>query len=124
MSGVDSSNALVGVYRIDVHCKKQYWPHYIDTTDVLKSASYKASLLENPEAEMEFLQFTRRAATQYLNAAKVVCKLPSKIIYPRKNFWKGNKEYQKMKELVRNMSFKRQAKRDVVSSLNDQVRGV
>ena len=22
MSGVDSSNALVGVYRIDVHCKK------------------------------------------------------------------------------------------------------
>ena len=85
IGGVDSLVSLVGVYQIDVKGKKWYWFHYISTVFVLKSASCKAFLLGNPEAKMDFLQFTRRILMHYLKAVKVAFQLPPNIIYPRKN---------------------------------------
>ena len=92
MGGVDSLDSLVSVYRIDIRGKKWYWPHYINTIDVLKSAAFKVFKLSNPEAKMDFLQFTRRVVTHYLKAAKFVRQMPPNIIYQRKKSWKGNSE--------------------------------
>ena len=55
MGGVDSLDAHVSVYRIDVRGKKWYWPHYINTIDVLKSAAFKVFKLVNPYDKMDFL---------------------------------------------------------------------
>ena len=90
MGGVDSLDALVSVYQIDVRGKKWYWPHYINTTDVLKSAAFKVFKLVNPNDKMDFLAFTRRITTHYLIASKLKKPLPPNIIYPRKRSWKGN----------------------------------
>jgi len=46
-------DALVSVYRIDVRGKKWYWPHYITTIDVLKSAAFKVFKIANPDAKMD-----------------------------------------------------------------------
>ena len=50
--------------------------HYINTIDVLKSALYKAFLLESPKAKIDFLQFARRIAMHYLKTVKVARQLP------------------------------------------------
>ena len=90
MGGVDSLDDHVSVYRIDVRGKKWYWPHYINTIDVLKSAAFKVFKLVNPDDKMGFLAFTCRITTHYLKATKLKKQLPPNIIYPRKRSWKGN----------------------------------
>ena len=90
MGGVDSLDAHVSVYRIDVRGKKWYWPHYINIIDVLKIAAFKVSKLVNSDDKMDFLTFTHHITTHYLKASKLKKQLPSKIIYPRKRSWKGN----------------------------------
>ena len=90
MGGVDSLDAHVSVYRIDVRGKKWYWPHYINTIDVLKSAAFKVFKLVNPDDKMDFLAFTRRITTHYLKTSKLKKQLPHNIINPRKRSWKGN----------------------------------
>ena len=90
MGGVDSLDAHVSVYRTDVREKKWYWPHYINTIDVLKSAAFKVFKLVNPDDKMDFLAFTLRITTHYLKAFKLKKQLPPNIIYPRKRSWKGN----------------------------------
>ena len=90
MGGVDSLDAHVSVYRIDVRGKKWHWPHYINTIDVLKSAAFKVFKLVNPDDKMDFLAFTRRITTYYIKASKLKKQLPPNIIYPRKRSWKGN----------------------------------
>ena len=70
MGGVDSLDAHVSVYRIDVRGKKWYWPHYINTIDVLKSPAFKVFKLVNPDDKMDFLAFTHRITTHYLKASK------------------------------------------------------
>ena len=66
MGGVDSLDNQVSVYRIDVRGKKWYWPHYINTIDVLKSAAFKVFKLVNPYDKIDFLAFTRRITNHYL----------------------------------------------------------
>ena len=90
MGGVDSLDAHVIVCWIDVRGKKWYWPHYINTIDVLKSAAFKVFKLVNPDDKMDFLAFTRCITTHYLKASKLKKQLPPNIIYPRKRSWKGN----------------------------------
>ena len=90
MGGVDSLDAHVSVYRIDVRGKKWYWPHYINTIDVLKSAAFKVFKLVNPDDKMDFLAFTRRITTHYLKTSRLKKQLRPNIIYPRKRSWKGN----------------------------------
>ena len=90
MGGVDSLDAHVIVCWIDVRGKKWYWPHYINTIDVLKSAAFKVFKLVNPDDKMDFLAFTRRITTYYIKASKLKKQLPPNIIYPRKRSWKGN----------------------------------
>ena len=90
MGGVDSLDAHVSVYRIDVRGKKWYWPHYINMIDVLKSAAFKVFKLVNPDAKMDFLAFTCCITTHYLKASKLKKQLPPNIIYPRKRLQKGN----------------------------------
>jgi len=51
MGGVHSLDSLASVYRIDVRGKKWYWPHYITTIDVLKSAAFKVFKIANPDAK-------------------------------------------------------------------------
>ena len=97
MGGVDSLDAHVSVYRIDVRGKKWHWPHYINTIDVLKSAAFKVFKLVNPDDKMDFLAFTRRITTHYLKASKLKKQLPPNIIYPRKRSWKGNADFQLMR---------------------------
>ena len=81
---------MKSVYRIDVCGKKWYWPHYIDTLDVLKSAAFKFFRLTYPGHKMDFLAFTRPIVTHYLKAAKVQKQLSPNIIYPHKRLWKEN----------------------------------
>ena len=90
MVGVDSLDAHVSVYRIDVRWKKWYWPHYINTIDVLKSAAFRVFKLVNPDDKMDFLAFTRRITTHYLKTSKLKKQLPPNIINPSKKSWKGN----------------------------------
>ena len=90
MGGVDYLDALVSVYRINVRGKKWYWPHFINTIDVLKSAAFKMFKMVNPDEKMDFLGFTRRVTTHYLKSAKMGKQLPPNIIYPRKRSWKGD----------------------------------
>ena len=54
MGRVDYLDALVSVYQIDVPDKKWYWPHYINTVDVHKSAAFKVFKLVNPDAKTNF----------------------------------------------------------------------
>ena len=85
MGRVESLDAHVNVYRTDGREKKQYWPHYINTIHVLKSAAFKVHKLVNPNDKMDFfLAFTRRITAHYLKASKLKKQLPSNIIYPRK----------------------------------------
>ena len=51
MSGVDSLDAMVGVHGIDVCGKNSYWPYYINTIDLLKSAAFKVFKLSNPDSK-------------------------------------------------------------------------
>ena len=90
MGEVDSVDAHVSVYRIDVRGKKWYWPHYINTIDLLKSAAFKVFKLVNPDDKIDFLAFTRRITTHYLKTSELKKKLSSNIIYPRKRLWKVN----------------------------------
>ena len=66
MGGVDALDAYVSVYRIHVRGKEWFWPHYINTIDILKSAAFKMFRLANPDETMDFLHFVRRIATHYL----------------------------------------------------------
>ena len=52
--GVHALDPYVSYYRIDVHGKKWYWPHYINTTDVLKLVSLKVFSLSIPELKYIF----------------------------------------------------------------------
>ena len=88
MGGVDSLNAHVSVYRIDVRGKKWYWPPYINTIAVLKSAAFKVFKLVSLDNEMDFLAFTHRIRTHYLKASKLKKQLQPNIKYPRKTSWK------------------------------------
>ena len=90
MGGVDSLDAHVSVYRIDVRGKKWYWPHYINMIDILKSAAFKVFNLVNPDNKMDFLAFTHHITTHYLKASKLKKQLPPNIIYQRKRSWKRN----------------------------------
>ena len=90
MGGVDSLDAHVSVYRIDVRGKKWHWPHYINTIDVLKSAAFKVFKLVNPDDKIDFLAFTCRITIHYLKASKLKKRLPPNIIYLRKRLWKEN----------------------------------
>ena len=118
MGGVDLLDAHVSVYRIDVRGKKWYWPHYIHTLDVLKSAAFKVFRLTYPCDKMDFLAFTRRIVTHYLKAAKVQRQLPPNIIYPRKRSWKGNAV------VAVNILLKKPVKRDAGFVQTDQEHGV
>lgn len=71
MGGVDSLDALVSVYRIDVRGKKWYWHHYINIIDVFKSAAFNVFKIANPDAKINFLSFTRRLVMHYLKMAKI-----------------------------------------------------
>ena len=48
IGGVHSLDYMTGVYRIDVHGKKWYWPHHISTIDVLKRATFTVLKLPSP----------------------------------------------------------------------------
>ena len=86
--GIDSLDATVGIYRIDVSGLKWYWPHYINTIDVLKSTAFKVFKLSNPDVKMDFLGFKRRIVMHYLKLAKLKKQIPTNIIYPRKRSWR------------------------------------
>ena len=90
MGLVDSLDAFISVYQIDVCGKKWNWPHYINNVDVLKVAAFKVFRLVNPDAKMDFLTFTHRVAMHYLKAAKVRRQIPSNITYRRQRCWNGN----------------------------------
>ena len=90
MRGVDSLDAHVSVCRIDLRGNKWYWPHYINTIDVLNIATFKVFELVNPDDKMDFLAFTRRITTYYIKASKLKKQSPPNIIYSRKRSWKGN----------------------------------
>ena len=90
MGGVDSLDAHVSIYRIDVRGKKWYWSHYINTIDVVKSAAFKVFKFVNPDDNMDFLAFTRRISTHYLKASKWKKQFPPNIIYARKRSWQEN----------------------------------
>ena len=90
MGGVDCLDAHVSLYRIDMRGKKWYWPHYINTIDLLKRAAFKVFKLVNPDDKMDFLAFTRRITTHYLKTSRLKKQLRLSIIYPKKRSWKGN----------------------------------
>ena len=71
MGGVDILDVMVGVYRIDVCGKKQYWLHYINTFDVLSSVAFKVFKLSNLDVKMDFLCFTRGIVIHYLKLTKL-----------------------------------------------------
>ena len=98
IGGVDSLDALVSLYRIDVHGKKWYWLHYINTVKVLKSAAFKVFQLINSDAKIGFLTFTRRVAMHYLKAAKVRRQLPQTSFIQEKDPRKKTQQFPKMKE--------------------------
>ena len=72
------SNAVV--YRIDVRQNKWYWPHYINTLDVLKNAAFKIFKLAHSDNKMDLLVFTCCIVSYYLKAAKLGKELPPNII--------------------------------------------
>ena len=82
MCRVHYRGVLVSVYRIDVRGNKWYWPHYINTVDVLKNTAFKVFKLINPDAKMDVLAFTLRVAMHYLKKAKVKRQLLPNIICP------------------------------------------
>ena len=71
MGGVDSFDALVSVYGIDVRGKKWHWHNYTITVVVLKRVVFKVFELANPDAKMDILTFTCQVAMYYLKAAKM-----------------------------------------------------
>ena len=58
----------------------------------------------------------------YLKFANVAYQLPPNIIYPRKILGSKTRKYRKIKELMHNISLKRQAKRDAEFALHNQER--
>ena len=90
MCRVHYRGVLVSVYRIDVRGNKWYWPHYINTVDVLKNTAFKVFKLINPDAKMDVLAFTLRVAMHYLKKTKVKRQLLPNIICPTKWSWKAN----------------------------------
>ena len=63
-------DSLVSNYHIAIHGKRWYWPHFIITIDVLKSAAFKTYKMTNPESNINFLQFIQRVVIHYLKVAK------------------------------------------------------
>ena len=72
MGGVDSLDAHVSVYRINVRGKNWYWPHYINTIDVLKSAAFKVFKLVSPDDKMDGIQIEVVATQHYIAKKKIV----------------------------------------------------
>ena len=60
MGDVDTLDSLVSNYRIGISGKKWYWPHFINTIDVFKSAEFKVYKMANPESN--FLQLVGNMA--------------------------------------------------------------
>ena len=89
MGGLNSLDALVSIYWIDVHAKKRYWPHYINAADILESVAFTVFKLVNSDAKISFLVFVCWVELHYLKSAKVR-RQPPPNIYLRKRSWKGN----------------------------------
>ena len=66
MGEVDILDAMAGISWINFRGKKWYWPHYINTTNVLKSVAFKVFKLSNSDVKMDFQGFTRRIIMHYL----------------------------------------------------------
>ena len=114
----------MSVYRIDVYGKKWYWPHYINTLDLLKSAAFKFFCLTNADYEMDFLAFTRQIVTRYREAAKFQKQLPPNLIYPRKRSWKGNAAVAANERKVGQHFIENRVKSDAGFVKTDQEHGV
>ena len=57
MGGINSLDALVSVYWIDVHAKKWYWPHYVNAADAHESVAFTVFKLVNSDAKNQFFSF-------------------------------------------------------------------
>ena len=72
MGGVDALESLVSNYHIGICGKKWYWPYFINTIDVLKSAAFKIYKIVNPKSNIDFSQFIQRAVIHYLKVLKIL----------------------------------------------------
>ena len=70
IGGLDSLVFYVSCYRICVSGKKWYWPHYINTQDILKSASFQVFSIPDPEKKKKKLTIFD-AVSHYLKIAKL-----------------------------------------------------
>ena len=95
MGGVDLLDGKVAVYRISIRGKKWYWPHFINTLDCLKAASYQLYVISRPDevCDLTFLQFTRLLTVNLMKAIarpaghEPMVKMPH---YERSAKWKGD----------------------------------
>ena len=81
-----SCRCEVAVYRISVRGKKWYWPHFINTIDILKSAACYIYNVAN-EDKIDELHFIRRVVCYYLTKAAGK-KSSSSLVYACKKSWK------------------------------------
>ena len=88
MGNVDVFDGHVATYRISLRGKKWWWPHFINTLDCLKAASYSLYLIgcKSDINTLSYVQFIRRITTAYV---KKRIDVPSVNIL-RRAVWKGN----------------------------------
>jgi hypothetical protein len=87
MGNVDVFDGHVASYRISIRGKKWWWPHFINTLDCLKAASYSLYLIVcNDEKTLSYLEFIRRITLSYV---KRRVDAPSPRILT-KALWKGD----------------------------------
>ena len=88
MGNVDVFDGHVASYRISLRGKKWWWPHFINTLDCLKAASY--SLYEichcNEKTKLTYLNFIRRITIAYLKKRLQ----PPSSLCQRVAVWKGD----------------------------------
>ena len=59
--------------------EKCYWPHYINTIDVLGSAAFKIFKLVTQDETMYFLAFTRCITAHHLKTANIRKQVPPSL---------------------------------------------
>ena len=91
MGGIYQLDSLVAVYRINIRGKKWYWPHFINTIAILKSAVYFVYKKANPDNRVDELAFVRSFVCFYLQRSAAALDRPS-LVYPRKKSWKGGND--------------------------------
>ena len=67
MGGVDLLESSIADYRISIHGKKWWWPHFINTLGVLMGAAWKVHQAVNPDANPALLSFIRAVVSRNLH---------------------------------------------------------